>query len=52
MLLCVTETLTRRDIDALVEALAELSAHAPHEDEAEAIPDVMESIEIELEGVP
>lgn len=52
MLLCVTETLARRDIDALVEALAELSAHAPYEDEAETIPDVMESIEIELEVVP
>lgn len=52
MLLCVTETLGRRDIDTLVEALAELSAHAPHEDETEAIPDVLESIEIELEVVP
>ncbi len=52
MLLCVTETVARRDIDALVEALVELSAHAPHEDEAEAIPGVMESIEIELEVIP
>lgn len=52
MLFCVTETVSRRDSDALVEALAELSAQTPREDEAEPIPDIMETIEIELEVVP